>query len=192
MSHKQQRDFCRRLQKMYRNYFIDVDVLDVGSCDINGNNREWFSGDFTYTGVDPFDGPNVDIVGVTADVPGDFDVVISTEMLEHDETWEQSLRDMCAKLRPGGMLILTCAGRGRKEHGTKRFPKPGMANGDYYRNLDEEDIRPVLEDAASWYRLSFARNDQSCDTYVLGIAEGTLPKASQVRAEWEQVLREWK
>jgi hypothetical protein len=46
---------------MFLQYFIDKCVLDVGSLDINGNNRYLFD-NCEYTGLDIGEGPNVDIV----------------------------------------------------------------------------------------------------------------------------------
>jgi SAM-dependent methyltransferase len=45
-----------------------------------------------------------------------FDVVVSTQVLEHVREWERALAEMRAVLRPGGVLLLTCdaeAGRRR-------------------------------------------------------------------------------
>lgn len=135
-------------------------VLDCGSLDINGSNRGYFSGAagaIEYTGIDVGAGPGVDLVcpawaygaaSLPADTPpailandlgdlaGTFDVVISTEMLEHSRTWAQDLENMVRLLRPGGLLVVTAAGDGRPEHGTTRsLPADAPFTNDYYCNV---------------------------------------------------------
>lgn len=95
----------------------DLPTLEVGSLDVNGSVRRYFTG--PYTGLDMRPGPSVDVVG-TADAlpfPDDaFDVVVSTEMLEHDPSPWLSLAEMGRVLRPGGHLLLTTRGNGFGEH----------------------------------------------------------------------------
>lgn len=92
-------------------------TLEVGSLDVNGSVRPLFRG--TYVGVDMRAGPGVDVVA-TADalpfVDASFDVVVSTEMLEHDPAPWLSLPEMGRVLRAGGHLILTTRGNGFGEH----------------------------------------------------------------------------
>lgn len=163
MSHQAQRDFCNSIRTRFIKHFHYANVLDVGSLDINGNNR-WlftrcplnlFKPYNLYLGVDIVQGKNVDIVGkaheVIPKIPtayGEYktsrnykpampiDIVISTEMLEHDKHWNQSLKAMYDILKPGGLMIITCAGKGRQEHGTSMFDassSPGTL--DYYQNI---------------------------------------------------------
>jgi SAM-dependent methyltransferase len=93
-------------------------TLEVGSLDVNGSVRGLFMG--SYTGVDFRDGPGVDIVmnGHALTFPDrSFDVVVSTEMLEHDDAFWLSMAEMGRVLRPGGHLLLTTRGNGFKRHG---------------------------------------------------------------------------
>jgi hypothetical protein len=70
---------------------------------------------------------------------------VSTEMLEHDVHWQDSLKSMYDNLRSGGLLILTCAGPNRHEHGTTRTtPKDAPFTNDYYRNISTDDFSSVL------------------------------------------------
>lgn len=39
---------------------------------------------------------------------GDFDAVVSTQVLEHLRAWPDAVRQMAGALRPGGMLYVTC------------------------------------------------------------------------------------
>lgn len=168
MSHRAQVRFCMGLRQRLRKHFRNKRVLDVGSLDVNGSNRGLFEGG-EYIGCDFVAGKNVDFVGRPEDVEGTFDVVISTEALEHDPQWQKTLGVMLEKLRPGGLLILTCAGPGRPEHGTRQCPIPGMDNtSDYYRNLDQLDVLPLLP-SSLWQWSECVVNNDFCDLYFWGI-----------------------
>jgi len=156
---------------MYPQHFKRVNVIDVGSLDINGHNRGLFSR-CHYIGIDVHDGYNVDIVGrahaVMADLEpkdglidvtwnphhtrietnGKFDTIISTEALEHDCYLHLTLVGMYNKLRPGGLLLITCAGDGRKEHGTTaNRPEDSPGTNDYYSNVSNRMFSSILPPA---------------------------------------------
>jgi len=118
-------------------YRKNVDVIDFGSLDINGNNRQFFTPK-RYTGVDIVNGKNVDVVSYASKYKHDglADVVISTEMLEHDKTAKASFLNMIKNLRSGGLLIMTCAGEGRAVHGTRNDnPQDSPLTNDFYENV---------------------------------------------------------
>ena len=152
MSHKEQQDFIKKVKTLFPDKFKNKMVIDFGSLDINGSNRQWFE-NCNYTGVDINEGKNVDYVSRCHDFIDDniYDVVISTEMLEHDMYWKKSLSNMLSLLSSGGLLIITCATTGRPEHGTKRsepFTSPFTSQidtwCDYYKNLTIEDVASVI------------------------------------------------
>ncbi len=94
-----------------------LSTLEVGSFNVNGTARIFFDG--PYVGVDMRDGPGVDQVANAAALPFDddtFDVVVCTEMLEHDPTFWLSVPEMARVLRPDGWLLLTARGIGFPEH----------------------------------------------------------------------------
>ena len=152
--HGQQREFCAEVKAKFPTYFKGCVVLDVGSGDINGNNRYLFE-DCLYTGVDVCAGPNVDLVMPihTAAIPdASRDTIISTEMLEHDPNFHASLSAMLRILKPGGLLLLTAGGYGRPVHGT-RTSNPEASLGtiggleefqDYYRNVTAQSLVEAL------------------------------------------------
>jgi len=155
-------------------------VLDVGSADINGNNRHYFGEGCQYTGCDVAPGPNVDIVcpcHLLPYLPELFDVIISTECLEHDKHWEATVQKICELLRPGGVFIMTCASTGRPEHGTKRCDADdsltsGVEDPDwqnYYRNLTAHDIASAIPVADIFPVHNFYFNPTSKDLYFYGI-----------------------
>lgn len=117
-------------------------TLEVGSYDVNGSVRQFFTGPFV--GVDMRPGPGVDHVAVASKLPfddGEFGVVISTEMLEHDTRPWKSVAEMARVLRPGGILILTA--RGYDHRGC--FPVHDYP-GDYWR-FSIGAFRELLDDA---------------------------------------------
>lgn len=133
-------DFINVVKDNLPHRFEDQNVLEVGSRYINGTVRTQFTR-CRYHGLDLSPGPLVDEVCHVADFPGEalFDVVVSCEALEHDKRWADSLRAMLRLLKPGGMLLITCAGPGRPEHGTTRTsPGDSPATTDYYGNIDQE------------------------------------------------------
>ena len=176
MSHPQQQYFCEKVKLQHPQFFSNKKVLDVGSLDINGNNRFLFE-DCDYTGIDVGEGPNVDLVSLAHeyDAPDDYyDVVISTECFEHDMHYDKSILNIIRVLSPGGLFLFTCATEGREEHGTART-KPEDAPllsgewSDYYKNLTEQDIRNVINIDDIFSHYSFEVNSESFDLYFWGI-----------------------
>lgn len=159
MAHEAQQDFCRDAKLRSPRHFTGAKVLDIGSLDLNGSNRELFTG-CLYLGVDRIAGKGVDVVGAAhaLELPSNnFDVVISTEALEHDADWRLTLLTCRRVLKPGGLLLLTCATTGRPEHGThahEAWASPGTL--DYYQNLTESDLRSVLSPESGFEPFQFS------------------------------------
>lgn len=181
MAHQEQKDFCQLIKSLCPDYFNGVSVLDVGSLDINGNNRYLFT-NCDYTGIDIGAGPNVDIVCKGHEFkPKDnhkFDVVISTECFEHDKYWEETTRNIIDNLlKPNGLFLFTCATTGRPEHGTKRTTpqnSPFTATTedweDYYMNLSEGNFRGRFDFEKEFIVHSFkTRLEFPQDLYFWGI-----------------------
>lgn len=61
MAHKEQFSYCEKILRRFPHLFVGKSVLDVGSLDINGNNR-WIFTDCEYVGIDLGEGDNVDVV----------------------------------------------------------------------------------------------------------------------------------
>lgn len=178
MAHIEQKEFFLRVKSQFPEYFQNCNVLDVGSLDINGNNRHLFS-NYSYIGIDIGPGPNVDVVSTGHEYQSEelFDVVISSECFEHDWHYPKTLNN-CVKLtKPGGMFTFTCASTGRHEHGTLRTTPsnaPLLSNVDlewanYYKNLTEQDIREVLDIDNIFEKYYFEYNPKTCDLYFWGI-----------------------
>jgi SAM-dependent methyltransferase len=149
VSHPWQLDFVASVKDKHPEFFSNTKVLEVGSLDINGSIRMFFS-DCDYTGVDLGPGRGVDLIGKGEELPcpdGSFDVTASCECFEHNEKWVETFTNMVRMTRPGGLVFFTCATTGRPEHGTRRTT-PGDAPycTDYYKNLVAEDFSNLVED----------------------------------------------
>ena len=148
-------------------------LLEIGSLDVNGSLRDVIDvAPDEWTGIDLDDGPGVDVVASGHDFgeDGAYATVVSSECLEHDPGWDRTLRNAVRVLRPGGLLLVTCATTGRHEHGTART-SPGYSPGttavgwDHYRNLTAGDVLDVLGDDVVVDLC--AVNHESFDLYVV-------------------------
>jgi len=177
--HPEANNFIAFVKTILYDYFVNKKVLDVGSGDINGNNRLFFE-NCDYEGNDVIAANNVTIVSKTKDLPFQdeaFDTIISTECFEHDPEYRESLNKIYKMLKPDGLFAFTCAGFGRPEHGTKRT-SPCDSYGtigelddmvDYYKNLTISDINEVLKLNDSFLYWESYYNWKSCDLYFVGI-----------------------
>lgn len=167
--HKEVKTFIKQVRKVLPYKFRNRNILEVGSHNINGSIRKyfWFC---KWTGIDITAGKNVDIVGNFNEViipHKQFQVVVSTEMLEHDKDWQQSLRRMYALLEYGGLMIITCAGPHRAEHGTRRTtPWCSPDTTDYYHNISKKEFYSVLpHDLFKLYVLQYANGENDLQFY---------------------------
>lgn len=118
-------------------------IIEVGSYDLNGSMRPvvaaWKPAE--YVGVDIVPGPGVDIVCAADDTvkrfgKERFDVVISTETIEHVRDWRKvvsNLKNLCA---PEGVILVTTCMPGHYYH-----PHPD----DFWR-YTPDDFREIFSD----------------------------------------------
>lgn len=182
MSHPDQIHFLDLTSRGLPAFFTGQRVLEVGSLDINGAARSFFT-DCEYVGLDVGEGPGVDVPvpGESYDAPDDsFDVVLSCECMEHNPQWVATTQNMMRMLRPGGLFLVTCAAPGRKEHGTSRTtpgssPLTVEAGQEYYGNLYGGDFAKVpglyehMPVRANWL------NWNHSDYYLVGVKGTSRP-----------------
>jgi len=179
LSHKEQRDFCINVKKIFPQFFKNTKILDIGSLDINGNNKIYFSNS-EYIGIDLNNGKNVDIVCRAHEYPipeKKFDVVISTECFEHDMHLSKTIPHIIKLLKVGGLFIFTCATTGRKEHGTRNSSKHDspftyeMKDGweEYYKNVTEEMIKNIINVELVFSKYKFSTIKKRGDLQFWGV-----------------------
>jgi len=195
MSHPQQLEFFAAVKEHLPGLFEKCSVLEVGSFDVNGSIRQFFSGG-DFWGIDLMPGPGVDEV-----VPSghefhpragrSFDVTVSTECFEHNPFYLETLVNMIRLTRKGGAVLFTCASRGRGEHGTARTspdasPGTQTRGWNYYRNLVESDFTSKVDFGAHFANHRFFYNPVSCDLYFIGLKH---PEPGQPSVDSGQLQR---
>ncbi|BDR91654.1 methyltransferase domain-containing protein [Vulcanisaeta souniana] len=104
--------------------FLGKAVLEVGSRYVNGSVRpfiERFLKPRLYVGIDLEPGLFVDVVTpaefmVNVFGVNRFDVVVSTELLEHVRNWRVVVNAMKLVLKPGGLIFIITRSRGFPYH----------------------------------------------------------------------------
>jgi len=98
-------------------------VIEIGSCDVNGGLRpiieSWEPAD--YVGVDIKEGPGVDAICNAESLlerldKASFDIVISTELLEHVRDWRKTVSNIKNVCKPGGVILVTTRSYGFGYH----------------------------------------------------------------------------
>jgi hypothetical protein len=134
-------------------------VAEVGSRDHNGSVQEiiCFLEPASYLGIDIQPGPKVNLIMDAADLPcyGSFDLVVSTECLDHCEDWKSAVRGMVTALNPGGLWLLTVRSEGFAYH---RYPE------DYWR-FSIEDVSVIA--ARTGMEILVLDSDPACQGVFL-------------------------
>lgn len=199
MAHRQQLEFIAAVKSVLPDFFRGRRVLEVGSLDINGSIRSQFQ-ECDYTGADLSEGPGVDIAcpGQLLSYPsGHFDVTISCECFEHNPFWLETWTNMLRMTRPGGLVLMTCATTGRREHGTPRStpdssPSTVEHGWSYYRNLTAADFSRRL-DLGRWFSdYFFVVSPESYDLYFVGRLEGGPALPASLKTDLRQRFRAWR
>lgn len=146
-----------------------LQALDIGGRNVNGSCRDLFGG-ASWTVLDRLPGEGVDLVAnVITWQPGErrWDLVLCTEVLEHERGWRTLLyraREVCA---PGGELLLTCAGPGRPPH--SGIHGGALELGEHYRPLTRDELELWL-DRAGWRDVQVQENQDAHDIYARAVA----------------------
>lgn len=118
-------------------------IIEVGSYNENGGLREFldFWNPDEYIGIDITQGPGVDIVCSAEKIlenfeKESFDIVISTEVLEHIKDWRKAISNIKAVCKPNGIILISTRSYGFGYHG---FPY------DFWR-YELEDMNKIFSD----------------------------------------------
>jgi SAM-dependent methyltransferase len=160
--HREVMDWLGSVKDAHPELFSGVRVLECGAYNINGSARELFER-CDYVGLDWRPGPGVDVVALVHSYqPAEpFDVVISTEMLEHDPYWVASVQRMAELLRPGGVLLLTWATPARAPHELATAPV-----GQYYLGLAPREVAEAVQ--SHFEALSYGLSRGDLDGWLVG------------------------
>lgn len=163
--HLAQTIFVKTQKVKYPEKFTGL-VVEFGSLDINGSNRS-LCGE-NYIGVDIIKGKNVDVVCKCHEFKTDLklDLVLSTEMLEHDPFYKKSLLKMYELLNKGGILVLTTAGIERPEHDPYEHQYELLEGFEFYKNFTKKEIQEIYK-TTKWKELNII--ETGSDIYVLGV-----------------------
>ena len=121
------------------------DILDLGGREVNGSIRGLFPRAELFVSVDIEPHPSVDIVADAADLDlsDRFDVVVSTECLEHTERAADIVAAAHRHLVAGGSFVATMAGVGREPHSATGGP----VGSEFYRNVAVVELEEWLRSA---------------------------------------------
>jgi len=118
-------------------------ILEVGAYNVNGSVRNDILkfNPKEYNGIDITPGPGVDSICDVYDIitkygKESYDVVISTEMLEHVEDWTKCISNLKNVITPGGLIYLTTRSIGFGKH---NYPY------DWWR-YQKEDMEYIFSD----------------------------------------------
>lgn len=155
-----------------------LDILDVGGRDVNGSVRGLFHPESTWTTLDVNEGPEVDIVAdATTWTPGrTWDVVISTETLEHVHGWWAAVVMMGNATAPGGAVIITAATDPRRPHSA--IDGCALRRGEWYENVPPVALLDVLQASGILEELDVRTLDvpgHGGDVYAWGRKPANIP-----------------
>jgi len=98
---------------------INGKVLEIGAYDVNGNLNEELEG-CDHVRLDMRDGPNVDVVANSHDMPfpdDTFDAVVCVDTFEHDNAFWVTMEEIHRVIKPGGAIVICVPTIGFVLHG---------------------------------------------------------------------------
>ena len=184
MAHKQQMEFFESVFDAFKNFIESpnfLGVVDLGSHDTSGGPHTLLPVGTRYVGVDLCAGDNVNVISPIelVDLPSaSFSIAISSEVLEHNPFWRETLFQLCRLSSPGGLVVWTCAGLGSREHGTSRSdggitaPFVIQLGREYYKNIAAYDAEFSFDHSLWFSSCKYFENFESRDTYFVGLRIG--------------------
>jgi SAM-dependent methyltransferase len=113
-------------------------------------------------------GPAVDVVcdALDYDPPQKVDLVICCEVLEHCMTWDSLIFHAAGWLKPGGKLLITCAGPGRDPHSA--IDGGPLHPDEHYGNISQTELIEELR-FAGLMDIEVSGNEYWKDTYAVAV-----------------------
>ncbi len=147
-----------------------ISVIEIGSRDINGSARAHFPG-ADWTGLDLHPGPAVDIVcdALFYEPAKQFDLIVCCEVFEHDPRLEDIILHVWGWLKPGGKILITCAGPGRDPHSA--IDGGALQVDEHYGNISQDEMHEALLHAG-FKRIEVSGNEHWKDTYAVAWKQG--------------------
>jgi SAM-dependent methyltransferase len=106
---------CKQLLRDFKDFYLKpdakIDILDIGSCDFNGNIKSLFQDNtnWSYMGADIRAGENVDVL-MHSDydwrIPNTYDLIISSNTMEHVNDVKLWIQQIPSLLTPGGLVCI--------------------------------------------------------------------------------------
>lgn len=173
MAHIEQQNFIKDCFEIIKDKFDAPQILEIGSYKPNKEYdlRNFFPNS-NFTGIDLVDGPGVDIVMDGENIGQlnkKFDIIISGECFEHASNWKNIFSKMIEYIKDEGYIIITCASKGRLEHGTRRLKSYSNSLGkhDYYLNLEKKNFFNNFQITKIFSNYFFYYNINSFDLYTI-------------------------
>jgi SAM-dependent methyltransferase len=113
--HENNKKWLTDLKTQYPDSFKDCRVLEIGSRNVNGTVRDFFT-NCEFVGIDMEAGRGVDVVDKYPIFDKQFDTLISFNTYEHDFEWKQTLKHNLQWLRKGGMFFASFGSEGNEPH----------------------------------------------------------------------------
>jgi len=186
-------EHVERLVAKYLATKTAIQIIDIGSYDVNGSYKRFFSQpSWHYVGVDLAAGPNVDVV-LTSPYRLPFkshsmDVIVSGQAFEHIEFFWLTWLEMVRVLKPGGLIFLLAPSRGY-EH---RYPQDCWRfYPDSYHALARYGGLSLLEVQTDWEPHSDHGSAPWGDTVGVFQQQATMSWLTRVRRIVMQHVRYW-
>lgn len=146
--HLEVQQYLNKIKNKYPDFFKNKRVLELGSRNINGTPRGFFE-NCEYIGLDRESGDGVDVVCLAHEYKSrkKFDVIVSTEMLEHDKYVDKTIKNAWSLLKRGGIMIFTAANINRAPH----YEFVGEDN--HYSNISREMVEGWAKELRADYEI---------------------------------------
>jgi trans-aconitate methyltransferase len=143
-----------------------ISVIEIGSRNYNGTARDHFPAAH-WIGIDISAGPCVDVVcdAIRYEPQSPVDLVIACEVFEHASNWRDIIERSATWLRPGGRMIVTCGGTGRRPHSADGDTE--MKPFEWYCNVSKRALFDAMR-FAGLIDIEVIDNAHDSDTYGTG------------------------